>query len=673
MKYQTFSDQNQTSYEVAILVPKLSEREMRQEYIDAHNLDPKEVIGYSLYQHGKKTSAALQREYLDELLPVLYDLGVKYLMVGESEYFKTLAGVKKAEAYLGYVLPNAYPENAQGKFQVIYCPNYRQVFHNPGPTKAKITQAFDALWDHRKSMYRDPGCDIITFAAYPTSVTDIAAWLQKLIDMDKPLAADIEGFSLKHYSAGIGTICFCWSKHEGIAFPVDLGENPPAVRKLLRRFFREFGNKLLWHNISYDVYVLIYQLFMEDLIDTKGLLEGLEIMLKNWDDTKLITYLATNSCAGNELGLKIQAQEFAGNYAVEEITDITKIPLPELLQYNLVDGLSTWFVYEKHWDTLVADNQLQIYEELFKPAISDIIQMQLTGLPLDMYEVKKAKAVLERDHADAMRTIQGHPLVLEMTHILDVEHVEERNATLKKKQIKLGDEPQEFNPNSPLQMQRLLFELGGLPVIEKTKTGQAATGKEVIEKLKAYTTSPKLIALLDAFLDYTAVDKILTAFIPHMEEAVLGPDGCYYLFGNFNLGGTVSGRLSSSKPNLQTIPANSKYAKLIKACFRAPEGWLFVGLDFASLEDRISALTTKDPNKLKVYTDGYDGHSLRAHSYFPEKMPDIETAPEGARCFEAQIGEKTVWFHEHETVTYLGQEMTGLELWERLANVRIAA
>ena len=120
------------------------------------------------------------------------------------------------------------------------------------------------------------------------------------------------------------------------------------------------------------------------------------------------------------------------------------------------------------------------------------------------------------------------------------------------------------------------------------------------------------------------MDKIYTTFIPAMESAVLGADGTHYLFGNFNLGGTVSGRLSSSKPNLQTIPSNgTKYAKLIKMCFVAPKGWLMIGLDFSSLEDRISALTTKDPNKLKVYTDGYDGHCLRAHSYFGEQMPDI--------------------------------------------------
>lgn len=706
MKYQTFTVEPQASYEVAILVPQLSGRDMQREYLDPHSLAPEEVIGYELLQTGKKTPATVQREYLDELLPMLKDMGVRYLLVGDTEYFKTIAGVQKGEAYLGYALPNAWPHAMKGEFQVFYVPNFRQVFHNPGPTRAKIQQAFDALWSHRKGHYRDPGCDIISFAAYPTTVTDIAAWLQKLMDMGKPLAADIEGFSLKHHTAGIGTISFAWSKHEGIAFPVDLSENPPAVRKLLRRFFEEFPQKLMWHNISYDAYVLVYQLWMEHICDTEGLLTGLGHMLRNWDDTKLIAYLATNSCAGNELGLKAQAQEFSGNYAVEEITDITAIPLPELLRYNLVDSLSTWFVYEKHWDTLVADEQLEIYETLFKPAIWDIIQMQLTGLPIDMVRLGEVKGALEEIHRGALREIQGHKLVRILSHVLtDEAEVERRQeweerkaAGVKVRAYTPLTSAVEFNPNSGPQKQRLFYEIADLPVIEKTKTEQPATGAEVLEKLKAYTEDAGVIALIDAFLDYAAVDKILTSFIPAMEEAAPGPDGCHYLFGNFNLGGTQSGRLSSSNPNLQNLPANVEMAlnasllaklgdvlkhaiskgklslgKLIKECVKPPEGWLFVGLDFASLEDRISALTTKDPNKLAVYESGFDGHSLRAHAYFGERMPDIERAPEGARCFEIVVGGKTLWFHEHETITYLGEEMTGGELWERLANIRDAA
>ena len=69
-------------------------------------------------------------------------------------------------------------------------------------------------------------------------------------------------------------------------------------------------------------------------------------------------------------------------------------------------------------------------------------------------------------------------------------------------------------------------------------------------------------------------------------------------------------------------------------CFVSPDGWLFCGADFNSLEDYISALTTKDKNKLRVYTDGYDGHCLRAFYYFRDQLPDIRQAEEKERCFK---------------------------------------
>ena len=112
--------------------------------------------------------------------------------------------------------------------------------------------------------------------------------------------------------------------------------------------------------------------------------------------------------------------------------------------------------------------------------------------------------------------------------------------------------------------------------------------------------------------------------MPAFENGILKADGMRYLHGVFNLGGTVSGRLSSSDPNMQNLPAGSAYGKLIKELFMGPPGWIFAGADFNSLEDYISALTTRDPNKLKVYIDGYDGHCLRAYAYFQDQMPDID-------------------------------------------------
>jgi DNA polymerase-1 len=143
------------------------------------------------------------------------------------------------------------------------------------------------------------------------------------------------------------------------------------------------------------------------------------------------------------------------------------------------------------------------------------------------------------------------------------------------------------------------------------------------------TEAIEAVKLIRSIMAYTDVSKMLNTFIKaFLKNSVKNPDGHYYLYGNFNIGGTVSGRLSSSDPNLQNLPANSIYAKNIKRCFKAASGRIMAGADFSSLEDRISALTTKDPNKLKVYVDGYDGHSLRAFAYFKNELPGISDTVE---------------------------------------------
>ena len=623
MIYQTFTEEEQTSYKIVLLFPSLSYDEIKKHYIDVLGLDPKECIALQLMKTGKKTPVSVMKEWVSsELYPALEKINAKYIICGDTDYYKLLTKENKSETNLGYVLPDY-----TNKYNVVYTPSYKQIFYDPKRIKDKINSSLFAIISHITGIYTPPGTDIIKFSAYPKTYDEIKHWLSKLLLMKVPLTADIEAFSLRHTTAGIGTISFAWNQGEGIAFPVDLGPAGKAVRELLRDFFIAFTEKLIWHNISYDVYVLIYQLFMNDIEDTKGFLFGSSILLRNWEDTKLITYLATNSCAGNELSLKAQAQEFAGNYAQSDIADITKIPLDNLLRYNLIDALSTWYVYDKHYPTMVNDDQLDIYLNIFKPAIIDIIQMQLTGLPIDMDEVKKAKESMNQDKNDSLNRMQSLLLVQSFEHSLKEQWVIDKNNKLKVKRVSFSDVPKDicFNPNSDIQLASLLYEQLALPILDKTGTGKGSTGADSLKKLKNHTTDINVLILLDALIDYKAVIKILDTFIPAFEEATKGPSGQYYLFGFFNLGGTVSGRLSSNSPNLQNLPATgSKYAKIIKNCFRVGKEYLFIGLDFASLEDRISALTTKDPNKLKVYLDGYDGHCLRAYAYFGDEMPDID-------------------------------------------------
>lgn len=668
MFHATLTELTHETYPIVFLVPSLRRDDIKREYVDPFNIPHDDVMILSLHysQLKKKTPAEEMKAYIrQEVVPILQSMETKYIVVTDSEYFKILTKSPKVDVYLGYVLDCIF-----GPWKVVYAPNHKAIFYDPIKVRAKINQGMTALVQHISGTYQPPGNGIIEYAAYPKTTTEIKEWLDMLLAMDCDLTIDIEAFSLKHHKAGIGTITFCWSKTKGIAFPVDYQEIPNAtaapyginvrneeVRELLKDFFNNFKRRAIYHNVSYDVYVLIYQLYMDNIIDTEGLLNGMDILLSNWEDTKLITYLATNSCAGNKLSLKDQAQEYAGNYAESEIVDITRIPLDNLLRYNLVDGLSTWFVYGKHWDTLITDNQMDLYTGLFKDAIVDIIQMQLTGLPISMPRVIEVKSQLKEEETNALQTINNSNVVKQFTYKLNEDWVLWKNSTLKKKRVTLADAKEVFNPNSGPQLQKLLYSMLGLPVLAYTDAKQPSTDGDTLRDLLNHTGDVDIRAFLEAMLTYSAVNKILTSFIPAFEDAALGPDGWHYLFGSFNLGGTLSGRLSSSNPNLQNLPAtnakmviNVKISKLIKSCFQAPPGWIFAGLDFASLEDKISALTTKDPNKLKVYLDGYDGHSLRAYAYFEEDMPAIRMSA-GKRAFTITQGGVTTYLLEDDTVT----------------------
>ena len=623
---------------IAILVPRIQRDEIEKHYMPHLEEDLNEqvmVCDLYLNPQKKKTPNTEIKEYLEDLLPHLQDEGIKLLVVTQPDYFKVLSKQSKTDATIGDIFPSV------GGFEVTYCPYHARVFYDPDKVVPRIKHSFKAISNWLKGHTKKIGSTIIHTAAYPQTNEDKIQWLQKLLDMDCDLTCDIEGFDLKHYDAGIGTITFCWNEHNGVAFEVDdikTRRENHGLRVALRHFFSVFTKRMIYHNICYDAYVLIYQLFMDDILDQRGLLKGLEVMLKNWECTQIITYLATNSCAGNELGLKTQAQEFAGNYAVEEISDITQIPLPKLLEYNLIDGLSTWYVYKKHMPTVVADNQLDIYRGLFQDAVVDIIQMQLTGLPINMSKVKALDKQLKDESNRLQAKMKRSSVVSAFVYALENEALQKKNEKLKTKVVtredlgKTKDLQVGFNPASGPQLVRLLYsnEYLNLPVLDKTDTGLPATGADTLEKLLVRITNDDTREFIETLIEYKASAVILNTFLPAFLKAKAGPDGWHYLFGNFRLGGTLSGRLSSNNPNLQNIPSSaggpikSRLAKLIKECFEAPPGWIFVGLDFDSLEDKISALTTRDPEKLKVYTDGYDGHSLRAYGYFGSQMPDID-------------------------------------------------
>lgn len=683
-------------YKTAILIKESSFRknDLITNYVHPLSnlgVNNQDLIAFTLsYNESGKAPVRLIKDYLSTLLKALNSLGVTTLYCADSAYFKTLTSMKKAEAYMGYVLPCKL--EGYEHLNVILGVNHSSLFYNPN-NQANLTLSLDTLSAHMGGEFEELGKDIIKHEEYHSDIQKIEAFLESLHHYPE-LSADTETFSLKAYEAGLGTIGFAWDKHSGGVIRCDYEPCEPyqigvwdkkdkkykkklaygkkvnnfVVRQLIKKFLCEYKGKLIWHNAAYDIKILIYVLWMdEDITNHAGLLEGLEVMTRHFDCTKLITYLATNSCAGNKLSLKDVAHEFAGNYAQEDIKDIRLIPEKELTQYNLIDCLCTWFAMEKNHPKMVEDNQEELYEGLFKESAKTIIQMELTGMPMCMEEILRGEHELQSIHDTHYDAIQSSPLVKKTIKQLQLKWIDkdfEDRLAKAKNPDKLHKRvltdllvkapagfPRSFNPNSGTQAAVLLHDVIGLPIIETTDTGLPATDDDTLKALQNHTSDKAVQNLIEDIRGQLGVDKILTTFIPAFKEAQLGKDGIYYLFGSFNLGGTKSGRLSSSNPNLQNIPSGSTYAKVVKRMFRGNVDWLFCGADFASLEDYISALTTKDPNKLRVYLDKYDGHCLRAYSYFKDKMPQIQTIPNEDSGFKIEQNGETLFIPKGTLVT----------------------
>lgn len=636
MKASTFSQQ---AIEVNYLKP-LTELGIQKD----------EVIAYTLAYKGKKAPpVSAIKQYLESLLEALNSVGTKHLYVTDSAYFKVLSGARKAEPHLGYALPCVI--KGYEHMSVVLGINYQQLIYKPDLIE-RLNMSLSTLASLHKGQYQEPGKGIIHSAYYPKTPYEIGAALQQLHQYPE-LSCDIETFSLLHTRAGIGTIAFAWNQHEGIAFACDYTDyyedsvgfgsfvHNPNIRGMIKQFFLDYKGKLIFHRGNYDIKVLIFILWMKNNQDTEGLLEGLECLTRDIDDTLLIAYLATNTTSDNPLGLKYLAHEFAGNYAVE-VRDISIVPLKELLQYNLIDALSTHYVRSKYYPIMVADQQEELYKGLFLDSLKLIIQLELTGMPMNWSRIASVQIELEGLRDKYLHEIETNPAIQLFNVLLQNSAWEDdfnNRKSKAKNPHKIQPKPKDafkdvaFNPNSGPQLQRLLYELMGLPVIDLTDTKAPATGASTLKKLVHHTDSVSYKRLLEALIEYGGVTKLLSTFLPAFHGSVPSskPSMTSWLYGSFNLGGTVSGRLSSSEPNLQNLPAGNSadeskahLGKLIKSCFQAPKGWIFAGADFNSLEDYVSALTTKDPNKLAVYERAFDGHCLRAAYYFRDELPHID-------------------------------------------------
>lgn len=622
--------------EIAILIPTA---DFKKDLLNKHyvtplvdlGIDPETIIAFNIEKNDQgKAPVSIIKPCLNQIKKFVEKEKIKTILVCDSNYFKVLCKQRKTESSYGYPLDTIWKE----KYKAFLCPNFRSLFYNPS-IQSKIDFSLQAIVNHAKNKVGVFDRQILLDCEYPSSIKEISECLNKYSKLPM-LSADIETYSLKVNEAGLATITFCKNETTGFAFGIG---NDSIIRQLLKDFFINYTGTLIWHGSTYDCKIIIWELFMKHPRDIQGMLEGLHIMFRNIEDTKILAYLALNSTSKVKLDLKSLAFQYTGNYALENIEDISKHSPQEILTYNITDGIATWYVYNKYRKQ-VKDTQENVYQNVFLPALKVLTQTELCGVPLNLGQVLITERNLQdisKLHYDA---IMNNPIVVEVTQKLrEIKAV--KDTTKLKKKVKTADDylNLQFNPNSDAQLAYLLHTHMQLPILAKTPTGQPSTKGKVLKALIVRINNSKqwkntsYAELINHIIELHDADKILTTFIPAFKNNSINKDGWNYLHGNFNLGGTVSGRLSSSEPNLTNIPSGgTQYGKAVKQCFQLPyvttekdpKGWLLVGADYFSLEDRISALQTKDPQKLKIYTDGMDGHCSRAYYYFKDKMPDID-------------------------------------------------
>ena len=267
------------------------------------------------YETPKKISAKYAKSYISELLPDIADKGIKTLLVTDGAYFKYLTGAKKADPFYGEMLPCSI--EGYEYMMVFLSLNFQALVYNP-LLQGKMDRSLSALKKHLTGQSAISKKDIIKYSYYPKTVTEIKKALQSLHQYNA-LSCDIETTSLNFWEAELETIAFAWDKHHFISFCIGRDNDEKTtimIQDLLREFFISYNGILLWYNANYDCKILTYRLWMKNLSDYPGMQKGINVMTKNFQDVKIIAYLATNNAVENKLSLKEQSAEYMGNYGI---------------------------------------------------------------------------------------------------------------------------------------------------------------------------------------------------------------------------------------------------------------------------------------------------------------------------------------------------------------------
>ncbi|MCA9507604.1 MAG: DNA polymerase I [Myxococcales bacterium] len=240
---------------------------------------------------------------------------------------------------------------------------------------------------------------------------------------------------------------------------------------------------------------------------------------------------------------------------------------------------------------------------LEKTLLSDVEKEKLSKLYFDVE--------LPLEHVLAHMEIQGVKIDTHKLEILDRE-LNEQLVSLEEKAYSLAEKP--FNLASPKQVGEILFDHLKLPVVKKTKTG-FSTDVSVLEKLSEAHELPKIL------LEHRTCSKLINTYVNTLPKLINERTGRIHT--SYNQFVTATGRLSSSDPNLQNIPARTAEGRRIRQAFIAEPGKVIISLDYSQVELRLLALVSQDPVLLDSFAKDEDVHRRTASEIFDVPTDEI--------------------------------------------------
>ena len=402
--------------------------------------------------------------------------------------------------------------------------------------------------------------------------------LVKDLLLQKEVCIDTETTGINANNVELVGLSFSYKEHEGFYVPI---ENETEAKKILALFEPLFKNKdIVWigQNLKYDFLVLKWY--------------GVELLGKTFD-TMLAHYVIEPE---GRRSMDLLSAQFLGYEPISITTLIGKkgknqgtmrdAPLDQVTEYAAEDADIT-FQLKNCFTPLIKKRGVEkVFNEVENPLVRVLVDMEYEGVKVDIDFLNEYSKVLEKDAK------------------ISEERVYEQAGV-------------RFNLASPKQLGEVLFDILKLDAkAKKTKTGQYATGEDVLQKMAAKHK------IVDDILNFRELTKLKSTYVDSFPELINPKTGRVHT--SYAQAVAVTGRLSSTNPNLQNIPIRTERGREIRKAFIPRErGRVLVSADYSQIELRIVAAISGDPNMCEAFKLGKDIHTATAAKVYGIKEADV--------------------------------------------------